>query len=266
MSTAWSPAPDPLTSTNVVRFMAEHGFSSLDELRHRSIDDPEWFWDAIVQFLGIRFSTPYQRVLDTSRGPEWATWFTGGALNLADVCVDRWAEETPNRTAILWEGEDGEVRQWTYEELQAEVDSLAFMLAGRGIGEGDAVGIYLPMLPETVAALLALAKLGAVFLPLFSGYAASAVATRLQDAEAVALITADGFYRRGAVVDMWQAADDAASQVESVHTVVVVPRLGSEVEPGGGRNIPWSDPLGHEHYPTRAVDSEHTLFIAYTSG
>ena len=255
-----------MATTNVGRFMTEHGFTSLDELRHRSVEDPEWFWDAIVQFLGIRFSTPYEHVLDTSRGAEWATWFTGGSLNLADVCVDRWAQETPNRTAIVWEGEDGRVRQWTYAELQAEVDSLAFTLAGRGVGAGDAVGIFLPMVPETVASLLALAKLGAVFLPLFSGYAAEAIVTRLQDAEAVALITADGFYRRGAEIDMWRVADEAASQVESVHTVVVVPRLGHELEPGGGRNIAWDEPLGHEHYPTRAVDSEHTLFIAYTSG
>ncbi|MDQ1397699.1 MAG: acetyl-CoA synthetase, partial [Acidimicrobiaceae bacterium] len=263
---AWAPPADAMATTNVGRFMASHGIASLSDLHARSVKDPEWFWDAVIGFLDIGFGQPYDRVLDTAKGVEWATWFAGGTLNLADVCSDRWAAEAPDRTAVLWEGEDGEVRAWTYAELKAEADALAFALAGRGIGVGDAVGIYCPMLPETVAALLALAKLGAVFLPLFSGYGAEAIALRLEDAEAKALITADGFFRRGAEIDMWRVADEAASAVSSVHTVVVIPRLGRDIEPGGGRNVVWPEPVGDEHYPTRQLDSEHTLFIAYTSG
>jgi len=263
---AWAPPRDAMATTNVGRFMTENGISTLTELRRRSIADPVWFWDATVRFLGIRFAEPYTDVLDVSRGIEWATWFTGGTLNIADVCVDRWADEAPDRVAVVWEGEDGEVRRWTYADLQRESDALAFALAAQGVGEGDAVGVYLPMVPETVATVMGIAKVGAVFLPLFSGYAADAIVTRLEDAEAKALVTADGFYRRGKPVDMWRVADEAASQVASVHTVIVVPRMGTEIEPGGGRNLTWPEPLGDARYPTRMVDSEHTLFIAYTSG
>jgi acetyl-CoA synthetase len=269
VSAGWTPAPDAMDATNVGRFMRAHGIADLATLRKRSVDEPEWFWPAVIDFLGFPFLQPFDKVIDTSAGIPWATWFTGGQLNLADVCVDRWVTDASDRVALVWEGEDGEVRRWTYAELQAEADALAFLLAGRGVGEGDAIGIYLPMLPETVATLIAVMKLGAVYLPLFSGYAAGAIATRLADADAKALITADGFFRRGATVDMKAVADEAVSQVPSVETVVVVPRLGhplDDTDTHGNRDVPWPEPEGHETFPTRAVDSEHPLFIAYTSG
>ena len=253
---AWTPDPAAVERTNVARFQAAHGIATFDELVRRSIDEPAWFWDAVVQFLGIPFAEPYTSVLDTSRGIEWATWFQGGKLNLADVCLDRWAAAAPDRVAVRWEGEDGEQRSWTYAELRVEVDGLATQLHSEGIGRGDAVGIFLPMLPETVAALLAVMKLGAVFLPLFSGYGPEAVASRLNDAGAKALIHADGTYRRGAVVDLLSTATRAMEDVPSLRTTVVVPRLA------GGRA--WA--LCDDPFPTRIVDSEHHLFIAYTSG
>ncbi len=231
--------------------------ATFDELVRRSIDEPEWFWGAVVEFLGFPFAEPYDTVLDTTKGIEWATWFDGGTLNLADVCVDRWAAATPDRIAVRWEGEDGGQRSWTYAELRAEVDGLAIQLNSEGIGRGDTVGIFLPMLPETVAALLAVMKLGAVFLPLFSGYGAEAVASRLRDADAKALIFADGTYRRGQVVDVMSVALRALEDVPSIVTTVVVPRLA------GGRGWTlWPD----DPFPTRMVASEHPLFIAYTSG
>ena len=241
----------------MARFQRAHGIATFDELVRRSIDEPEWFWDAVVSFLGIPFAVPYTSVLDTSRGIEWATWFDGGRLNLADVCVDRWARDSPDRVAVRWEGEDGTERSWTYAELRVEVDSLAIQLNSEGIGRGDAVGIFLPMLPETVAALLAVMKVGAVFLPLFSGYGPEAISSRLNDAGAKALIFADGTYRRGQVVDMMSTAVRAMEDVPSITTTVVVPRLA-----GGRAWTLWPD----DPFPTRMVDSEHTLFIAYTSG
>src|SRR5687767_4554427 len=117
----WRPPPDALRTTNAGRFMAAHGLDSFDALVRRSIDDPAWFWDAVVAFLGIRFAEPYTQVLDTSDGVPWARWFTGGRLNLADACVDRWATATPDATAVVWEGEGGEVRTWTYSELRRHV-------------------------------------------------------------------------------------------------------------------------------------------------
>ncbi len=267
----WRPPLDG--TTNVERFMAAEGIASFDELSARSVAEPEWFWDAVVRFLGLPFATPYTAVLDTRAGIAWSRWFTGGTTNLAAACVDRWAAATPSAIAVVWEGEDGESREVTYAALAGQVDAVADLLARRGVGEGDAVGIFLPMVPEVVVAAMAVAKLGAIFLPIFSGYGADAVAVRLADAGAKALVTADGFLRRGARVPMQDTARAAAAAVATVETVVVVPRLGRLDEgatvlvddPNPYEALLYPDHTGEE-VPTRPVDSEHALFLAYTSG
>jgi acetyl-CoA synthetase len=263
----WEPEPGAAAQTNVGRFQAAHGIGSFDELLARSISDPAWFWGAVAEFLAIPFSTPYDEVLDTSAGIPWATWFTGGKTNLAAACVDRWVTETPDAQAVRWEGEDGEVRVLTFAELGRQVDGLAALLRAQGVGRGDAVGIFLPMLPETVVAAMAVAKLGAIFLPVFSGYGAEAIAVRLEDADATALLCADGFWRRGKAVPMLATARDAVAKVDTVHTMVVVPRLGpvEERTKAGVTEMTWPGPSA-EPVATEAVDSEHPLFIAYTSG
>jgi acetyl-CoA synthetase len=269
---AWRPDPATAAETNVGRFMAAHGIDAFDDLLARSIEDPVWFWGAVVAFLGIPFATDFDEVLDESDGVPWARWFTGGRTNLASICLDRWVAESPDTEAVRWEGEDGEVRALTYAELAAHVDGLAALLRDRGIGEGDAVGIFLPMLPETVVACLAVAKVGAIFLPIFSGYGAEAIAVRLLDADAKALICADGFLRRGSVVPMRETALDAVAKAGSVHTLVVVPRLarldGSapiDAPAPADLVVTFPDPVD-DRQPTVAVESETPLFIAYTSG
>ncbi|MGZ4691453.1 MAG: AMP-binding protein [Acidimicrobiia bacterium] len=268
----WRPTPESAAASNVGRFMAEHGFEDFAELRARSIAEPEWFWDAFVRFVGIEWSTPYTRVLDTSAGIEWATWFTGGQLNVAHDCVDKWADRDDwrDRPAVVWEGEEGTTRTLTYAELRVLTDRIAHGLAARGVGDGDAVGVFLPMIPETVATVMAIAKLGAIFLPVFSGYGADAVAIRLADADAKALVTADGTRRRGKLVPMKETADAAVAAVPTVETVVVVPRIGRDDLPmTEGRDLTLAEltNLGpDEPFPTRPVDSEHPLFVAYTSG
>lgn len=258
--------------------MAEHSISSFADLQQRAVEDPSWFWDAVVGFLGLPFDQPYDRVLDLSAGVPWARWFTGGTTNLAAACVDRWAEATPDASAIVWEGEDGEVRDISYGRLREKVDALAALLAGSGIGEGDTVGIFLPMVPEVVVAAMAVAKVGAIFLPLFSGYGADAITVRLADAGAKGLITADGFLRRGTTVAMLQTARAAVATIDTLEVMVVVPRLSrlpsSRGDEGGGdedgehryRVMPFPAEAGDGGHPTRMVDSEHPLFIAYTSG
>jgi acetyl-CoA synthetase len=249
--------------------MRANGISSYDELVKRSQDDIEWFWDAVVKDLGIDFYEPYERVLDVSEGKPWARWFAGGRINLAHNCVDRWAERTPEKPAVLWEGEDGAVRRVSYAELQSMANRLAGGLRQLGVEAGDRVGIFMPMAPETIAATLACAKLGAIYLPIFSGYAADAVATRLQDADAKILITSDGTTRRGSVVRMKEEADQAVAMSPSVRHVIVWPRLRRQ-------DLPWDDALDRhwddlcERQPAvfqnERLDSEHPLFVAYTSG
>jgi len=266
---AWEPDGRHLESSNVARFMREHDVTEFDRLLARSVDDPDWFWDAVVRFLGIEFSTPYRSVLDTSGGIPWTRWFVGGRLNVASTCLDRWAADPARRDhpAVRWEGEDGRVRELLYGELRRITDAIASGLAARGIGEGDVVGLFLPLVPEAVAALLAVAKLGAIFLPLFSGYGADAIATRLVDAGAVALVTADGFTRRGSMVATKEIADAAADLVPSVHTVVVVPAAERDDVPANPeRDVGLGELVVDAPFEARPVDSEHPLLLAYTSG
>ncbi len=270
MTIVWSPSEEYVERANITRFMRANGIGTYDELVERSTGDVEWFWDAVVRDLGIEFFEPYERVVDTSRGVEWATWFDGGKVNLAHDCVDRWAERTPEAVAVIWEGEDGEVRRVAYRELREMSDRVAHGLRSLGIGRGDAVGIFMPMAPETVAAVMGCAKLGAIWLPIFSGFAADAVAARLQDAGARLLITADGFPRRGRRVAMRETADEAAAASPTVEHVLVWTRLGRDDLPwAGGRDVRWDELLAAQpadRFPTERLDAEHPLFLAYTSG
>ena len=193
--TPWTPScghPIPSTSSAPTSRASCGATASttIDELVRRSVADVAWFWDAVVRDLDLAFLEPYERVLDTREGIEWATWFVGGRVNLAHQCVDRWAARTPDATAVIWEGEDGEVHRWTYAELRSHTDRLARALRSLGVQEGDPVGIFLPMALETVSAVMACSKIGAVWVPIFSGFGPDAVASRLADAGAKVLLTA----------------------------------------------------------------------------
>jgi acetyl-CoA synthetase len=263
----WRPTDEYVERANVTRFMRAHRIGSYDELVRRSVEDVAWFWDAVVEDLDIRFLEPYSTVLDTKGGPQWPLWFLGGKVNVADQCVDRWAEETPDAPAVVWEGEEGLTRTVSYAELRDIADRLANGLASLGVNELDAVGIFLPMGPEAVASIMACAKLGAIWLPLFSGYAAEAVATRLADANAKVLITANGVRRRGRVVPMKETADAAAAAAQIQH-LIVHERVERDTPWTDGRDVDWAALLDAHpgRFPTRALDSEHPLFLAYTSG
>ncbi len=265
----WAPTPQVIEHANVTRFMRANGIETYEELVERSTADIAWFWDAVVRDLGIEFFSPYQTVLDTSRGVEWATWFGGGLVNLAHQCVDVWAARTPNARAVIGEREDGESEVWTYATLRRETDRLAHGLRSLGIARGDAVGIFLPMAPETVAAVMACSKLGAVWVPIFSGFGPDAVATRLADAGARVLITADGTLRRGRVVPMKETADAAADEAGCVERILVWDRLERQDAPWHpSRDVRWDELLGahSETFDTERLDPEHPLFIGYTSG
>jgi acetyl-CoA synthetase len=265
----WSPSAEYVERANVTRFMRAHGIETYEDLVARSVGDIEWFWDAVVRDLGISFLAPYEQVLDVSRGVEWATWFTGGKTNLAHQCLDVWANRTPEAVAVIWEAEDGGVRRVTYRELRELTDRLGHGLRSLGVGQRDAVGIFMPMAIETVAALLACSKLGAIWVPIFSGFGPEAVAARLADAGAKVLIAADGSLRRGRPVAMKEIADRAADEAGGVERILVWNRLDAAETPWNPqRDVRWEDLLAAQpsHLDTEALDSEHPLFIGYTSG
>lgn len=264
----WTPSPEFIERSNVKRFMARHGIADYAELVRRSTEDLEWFWQAVERELDIHWFVPYQRVLDTSQGVPWAKWFVGGKLNLAHQCVDVHAAATPERVALIGEHEDGTVRQWSYAKLHQRVNRLCHALKQLGIGPGDRVGIFLPMVLENVTAMLAVAKLGAIFTPIFSGFAASAVASRLQDCEAKLLITADGFWRKGRLVPMKKTVDEAVARCPSVQRVLVLKHSHAPVPWNPKCDLWWHEQTRQqpEDFDAVPLDAEAPLMIAYTSG
>ncbi|MFN2627532.1 MAG: AMP-binding protein, partial [Gaiellaceae bacterium] len=263
----WSPPPELVEHANVTRLAGLLGCADYHALHRLSIEEPERFWPALVADLGIEFSQPWERVLDDSRGPEWATWFVGGKLNLAHVCVHRWARERPGAEALVWQSETGERTSLTWAQFSSEVSRLAEGLASLGIGKGDAVGIFLPMSPQVAVASHAIAHLGAVQVPIFSGFAAAAVAARLADARAKAVITADGSLRRGRAIPMKEILDEALRGAPTVTHTVVWRRIGGALPMMLGRDHFWDVLVdGCEGIPPVEVDSEAPYLIAYTSG
>jgi acetyl-CoA synthetase len=254
----WTPSAERIERANVTRLMRRLGCASYAELHRLSVEDPQRFWPELVDDLGLVFSRRWGRVLDTSGGIEWATWFTGARLNLADSCVHRWARERPDGEAAVFLGEDGARRSHTFGELSAQVIRLAEALAELGVAAGDRVAIFLPMSPEAAVASHACAHVGAVQVPIFSGFAPPAIAQRLQDAETRVVIAADGSFRRGKWVPMGETLEEARSHAPSVEHVIEWSRERLEwpelVRSRPGRLEPLQ------------VDAEHPYLIAYTSG
>ena len=246
----WTPDGETLGRANVARLMRRHGMERYRDLVARSIEEPEWFWPAAVEDLGIEFFDPWAQVVDLSRGPEWATWFVGGKLNIAWNCVHR---HRSDRVAAVFRGEDGARRELTFSELSDQVTRLAERLIELGVEPGDRVVIYLPMSPEVAIASHACAHIGAVQVPVFSGFAAPAVAQRLVDSGAKVAITARSSLRRGREMPMLAIVEEARREAPLLEHVIVAP-WDDEVAGCPGT----LEPL--------AVDSEHPYLLTYTSG
>ncbi len=249
--------------------MQKQNIKTYQELLTRSTQDIEWFWKAVAEDLQIEWYQPYTQILDTSQGIPWAKWFLNGKINIAHNCLDK-HQKTPRKekTAVIWEGEEGKTRQLTYQELYQETNQLANALKQLGIKKGDTIGIFLPIGPEAVIATLASCKIGAIFIPLFSGFGPTAVASRLQDCEAKLLITANGFYRRGSIVEMKKTADEAVSSCPAVQNLIVCKRVEKSIPWNQGRDHWWHEIVSQQPstYSTEQMDSEDPFMIIYTSG
>ena len=264
---AWRPSAEYIDRSRLSAFIGRHGLRDYADLLARSTADPEWFWRAVLDDLSIEFYEPYTKVFDTSRGLPWTRWCVGGRMNIVHNCLDKWmGTPVADRVAFRWEGEEAGTRQMTYGELWQAVSQCAAGLQALGVQKGDRVAFFTPMCPELIVAFFAVIRLGGLVLPLFSGYGADAVATRLKDAEAAFVVTADGFWRRGQQVRMKPVADDAVAAAPSVRRVVVVPRLGIDVAMHT-RDTWFADIMQpRAECPNEATDAEDPLMLIYTSG
>jgi len=265
----WAPTQEYIQNAHLTRFMQIHGIDNFADLITRSTQDIPWFNEAILNYLDIQFYQPYSKIVDLTAGIAWPRWCIDGKMNIVHNCLDKTiGSPRENEIAIIWEGEDGESRTLTYGELYKQVNQAANALHSLGIGKGDTVGLYMPMTPEIVIALLATAKVGAIILPLFSGYGPGALTARLTDAEAKVLFTADGFFRRGKSVNMKQAADEAILEVPALQHMIVFQRAGLEVTMTPGRDYWWHELVysQSDQAITEHTNAEDTLMIIYTSG
>jgi len=265
----WRPSDKDISRSRLAGAMRRWGYESLADLHRASIDNPDWFWRIALDDLGVTFSPPWQNFVDNSSGRMFPRWFTGGRLNVAWHCVERYTADPSarDRLAVTYEGDSGERRTLSFQQLGAEVERVAAGLRGLGVKKGDRVGLFVPVIPEAAVAFLACAKIGAVAVPAFSGYGPDPLAARLQAAEAVVLITVDGTTRRGRRVAMKDTADEALRSVDSVKHLITIRHDQSEVAVQQGRDIGWSElGQGLPVVPTEACEPNDPLMIIYTSG
>jgi acetyl-CoA synthetase len=236
-----------------------------ERIYRESVGHPEEFWGGIAG--EIHWFRKWDRVLEWNN--PWVKWFVGGQLNLSYNCLDRHvATWRKNKAALVWEGEPGEIRTLTYQQLHREVQKFANVLKSLGVEKGDRVAIYMGMTPELPIAMLACARIGAPHNIVFGGFSAHALIDRIQDSQAVAVVTQDGSYRRGTEVKLFAAVEEALASCPSVKQVVVYRRTGSPVRLQPGRDHWWHELMAEasEECPAEPLDAEHPLYILYTSG
>jgi len=265
----WQPDPQIREQSNAAALMRVLGVPDFDALSRCADSDPERFHEALFRQLDLRFQRPYERMLDASRGIAWARWCVGGTTNLVLNALDRW-RGTPvhDQTAMVWEGEDGARRDLSFRELDREVCRFAGALRSLGIGCGDVVAVYMPNVPEAAVAMLAIPKIGAIAMPLFSGFGADAIAVRLQTGSAKALVTVDASLRRGRPVSAKEIVDEALAAAPSVEHLVVLRHAGTPVAWRDGRDHWWHALCDGQpdDAPTEAMDAEAPCLLVFTSG
>lgn len=264
----YAPAPEVVENANVTAYMHEKGFKTFDELYNWSVENNEAFWTDMANRL--EWYTPWEKVLDDSEAPFYK-WFTGAQFNIIHNAVDRHLKTwRRNKQALIWEGEDGSYRTFSYLAVNREISKFANILKSMGVQQGDIVSIYMPRVPELMFAMLACAKIGAAHSVIYGGFSVEALAERMTDAQSKVLITADGGWLRGKVVPLKQTADEAMARTPNVQTCIVVKRTGQDVSMESGRDYWYHElltlPVASPKCATVPVDAEHPLYILYTSG
>ena len=266
----WTPTREFVRNSNLMQFMNHTNIASFEELREKSVRNPEWFWDAVNKFLRLEWYVPYSEVKDQSRGIMWAKWFLGGKINIAHNCIDRFGGILDSKPAVICESEDRNNRRIvTYKELSDMTNRIANALCGQmHLQKGDKVGLFMPMSAEAVAAFFAMLKIGAIVVPIFSGYGKEAISTRLNDCDAKAIVTQTSFSRRGKEIPLLATALKAAKLIPSIKSILVSDHVKArEISPEGPLLFDWgsvsSEPT---EFNTETMDSEDPFMIIYTSG
>ncbi len=272
MHYAWTPPAELVAQSNLTAFLGATGQPDYEALAAKAEADPAWLMEEVFRFCDVRFYRRHDRMLDLSRGQPWARWCIGGTTNIVLNCIDKHRSTAVwHQTFLVWEGEDkSEQRTLTYAEFAGHVDRAARGLRGLGVGKGDVVAIYMPNLPETFAAFFAVLKLGAIVMPLFSGFGPDPIRSRLNHGEAKTVITASGTWRRGTQSPLKSVLDEALQAAPSVRHVIVVDRDGIEIETPmrAGRDIWWDDIVAGEsgEIATVEMQAEDPAILLYTSG
>ncbi|HEY4388779.1 MAG TPA: acetate--CoA ligase [Ktedonobacteraceae bacterium] len=264
----FAPSNDVVSNANLTAYMKSKGFEDYESFYKWSLENRFEYWEDLAKEL--HWFEPWQQTFTWTDKPFFQ-WFVGGKFNIVYNCLDRHMD-TPvrDKVAFYWEGDDGSTRTLTYKDLYVMTNRFAKGLQNLGIQKGDRVAIYMPAIPEQIAAVLAVARLGAVHTVVFGGFAASALRDRIIDAQAKVVITADGNYRGGKLIELKKLADEAVAETPTITNVVVVRRLGKEVNMQAGRDIYWDELLADipedTVVPCEPMDSEDLLYILYTSG
>jgi acetyl-CoA synthetase len=268
----WTPPSELVAASNLTAFLRVTGQKDYDDLASRAEADPAWLMQEVFRFCDIRFYRDYDRMLDISGGQAWARWCVGGTTNIVLNCLDKHRGTAVwDQTFLVWEGEDKhERRSLSYREFDRDVARLAQGLRDIGIGRGDVVAIYMPNLPETFVAFFAILKLGAIVMPLFSGFGHAPIQTRLNHGEAKVVITANGTWRRGAAAPLKSVLDVALDASPTVKHVIVARRNGLAIDTPmqKGRDLWWDDAVGdgHDSIVTVEMQAEDPAILLYTSG
>src|SRR5947209_8815180 len=264
----FTPPEETVRNANITAYMKSKGFDNYEDFYKWSLANPYEFWDDMAKEL--HWYEPWQTTFEWTDKPFFK-WFSGAKFNAAYNCLDRYMD-TPvrHKVAYYWEADDGSTRSITYEELYKMTNQMTKVLQNLGVKKGDRVAVYLPMIPELVVTMLACARLGAAHMVVFGGFAASSLRDRIIDCEAKVLVTADGGYRGGKVIELKKIADEAVAETPNIQKLIVVRRTGKEVPMAQGRDMYLDDLLKEVPedtvVPCEPVDSEDMLYILYTSG